>query len=153
MKKKSLIEIPDSERSAEEWALSEILRCADFLNASLNEALKPSGISFTQYSVLRILRAEEDGVASSSIGGQMTTHDSDVTRLVDRLVKRGLVTRQRDAADRRVVKVRLTPAGKELVDRLNGPTLALIERRFAGIKPKRVRRLIEVLQQLLNPSN
>lgn len=153
MKKKSLLEIPDSERSAEEWAVSEILRCGDSLNARLNEALKPHGISFPQYSVLRILGRQEEAVSSGLIGGQMTTHDSDVTRLVGRLVERGLVTRRRDPADRRVVKVGLTPAGRELVDRLDGPTLGLIERCFAGIKPKRVRRVVEVLRRVRNASD
>jgi DNA-binding MarR family transcriptional regulator len=147
LKKKQVLEIPASVRSPEEWAVSEILRCAEHLNASFNEALKSFGVSFTQYCVLRILRGEE-GLASSAIGERMFTRDSDVTRLVDRLVGRGLVERYRDAKDRRVVRVRLTPAGAELAGRLEGPTLELATRQFAGIKPKRLRRLIEILRQL-----
>jgi DNA-binding MarR family transcriptional regulator len=78
----------------------------------------------------------------------MVTRDSDVTRLVDRLAARGLVERYRDADDRRVVRVRLTAAGAELLGRADGPFLALAEQQFAGIKAKRVRRLIEILRQL-----
>ena len=128
--------------------VTEILRCAEYLNACFNEALKPFGVSFTQYCALRILSGEEEGLASSAIGERMVTRDSDVTRLVDRLVARGLVERYRDAADRRVVRVRLTSAGTELVGRLEGPTLALVEQQLAGIKPKRIRRLIETVRQL-----
>jgi DNA-binding MarR family transcriptional regulator len=148
LKKKQALEIPPSVRSAEEWAASEILRCAEHLDACFNEALKSFGVSFTQYSALRILSGEQEGLASSTIGDQMVTRDSDVTRLVDRLAARGLVERYRDSDDRRVVRVRLTPAGTELLGRVDGPFLALAEQQFAGIKPKRIRRLTEVLRQL-----
>ena len=135
-------------RSAEEWAIAEILRAGEHLNGRLNNALKPFGVSFTQYTALRIVRDGTEGVASSSIGEQMYTRDSDVTRLVDRLIGRGLVERSRNAADRRIVRVRLTAQGAELIERLDGPVLALIAKSFAGLKAKRVRRLIEVLGQL-----
>jgi DNA-binding MarR family transcriptional regulator len=148
LKKKQITEIPASERSAEEWAVGEILRTGEHLNGRLNEALKPFGVSFTQYTALRILRDGEEGVASSSIGERMYTRDSDVTRLVDRLIGRGFVERSRDAADRRIVRVRLTKQGVELVERLDAPVLALMAKSFAGLKAKRVRRLIEILGQL-----
>jgi DNA-binding MarR family transcriptional regulator len=148
LKKKQVLEIPPSVRSPEEWAASEILRCAEHLDACFNEALKPFGVSLTQYSALRILSGEQEGLASSAIGDRMVTRDSDVTRLVDRLAARGLVERYRDADDRRVVRVRLTAAGAELLGRADGPFLALAEQQFAGIKAKRVRRLIEILRQL-----
>jgi DNA-binding MarR family transcriptional regulator len=143
--KKQVLEMPPAVRSAEEWAVSEILRTGDHLQGCLNEVLKPFGVSFTQYTALCIVRDEEAGIASSAIGERMFTRDSDVTRLVDRLVGRGLVERSRDGADRRVVRVRLTQGGKDLVERLDGPVLALMARSFAGIRPKRVRRLIEIL--------
>ncbi len=150
LKKKQIQAVPASERSPEEWATTEILRCAEHLNASYHEVLKSSGVSFTQYCALRILSGESDGLASSAISERMTTRDSDITRLVDRLAARGLVERYRDAADRRVARVRLTPAGVELVARLDSPTLALTARQFAGIKAKRIRRLIEILRELRN---
>jgi DNA-binding MarR family transcriptional regulator len=150
LRKKQLLDIPPSERSAEEWAVSEILRSGEYLSGCLNETLKPFGLSFTQYSALRILLDEEDGLPSSAIGERMTTRDTDVTRLVDRLAARGLVERRRDAKDRRIARVGLTPVGRELLDRVDSPTLAVVAQRFAGIKPKRIRRLIETLRQLHN---
>lgn len=135
-------------RSPEEWAVREILRCAEYLNACLNDALKSSGVSFTQYSALRILSGEEEGLASSTIGERMITRDSDITRLVDRLAARGLVERYRDPGDRRVARVRLTPAGTELVGRLDDPILTLAVQQFSKVKPKRIRRLIEILRQI-----
>ncbi|MEX2301360.1 MAG: MarR family transcriptional regulator [Bryobacterales bacterium] len=148
MKKKQSTELLPSMRSAEEWAVGEILRAGEHLNGRLNEVLKPFGVSFTQYTALRIVRDGEEGIASSSIGERMHTRDSDVTRLVDRLIGRGLVERSRDAADRRIVRVRLTEQGTELIERLDAPVLALMAKSFAGVKAKRVRRLIEVLGHL-----
>jgi DNA-binding MarR family transcriptional regulator len=153
LKKKQAVEIPPSARSPEERAVHEILRSAEHLHACFNDGLKTSAVSFTQYGALRILSGEERGLPSSTIGDRMTTRDSDVTRLVDRLVARGLVERYRDEKDRRVVRVRLTAAGTELVQRLDGTILALAQRQFAGIKPKRVRRLVETLQQLRGESS
>jgi DNA-binding MarR family transcriptional regulator len=150
LKKKPALESPASARSPEEWAVTEILRCAEHLGASFAEALKPFDVSFTQYCALRILRGEPEGLASSAIGERMFTRDSDITRLVDRLVARGLLERSRDSADRRVVLCRLTPAGTELVGRLEGATLELAAQQCAGVKPKRIRRLIETLRQLRN---
>jgi DNA-binding MarR family transcriptional regulator len=146
--KKQGLDIPSPLRSAEEWAVNEILRSSEYLNGCLNEALKPYDISFTQYSALRILSGEEEGLPSSAIGERMITRDTDVTRLVDRLAARGLVERYRDENDRRIARVRLTSSGTELLNRLEGPTLQLAASRFAAVKPKRIRRLIEVLRDL-----
>jgi DNA-binding MarR family transcriptional regulator len=148
VKKKQALEMPATVRSAEEWAVGEILRAGDHLSGGLNEALKPFGLSFTQYTALRIVGAEEQGLASSAIGDRMFTRESDVTRLVDRLVGRGWVERSRDTADRRIVRVRLTRQGRELVEQADAPALAVMAKSFAGIKAKRIRRLIETLGQL-----
>ena len=60
--------------------------------------LKPSGLSATQYNVLRILRgAGEAGLACREIGERMIDHDPDITRLLDRLEARGLIARERGA--------------------------------------------------------
>jgi DNA-binding MarR family transcriptional regulator len=143
----------ESVRSPEEWATSEILRCAEYLNSCFSDALKTSGVSFTQYCVLRILTGEPEGLPSTTIGARMITRDSDITRLVDRLAARGLVERYRDSGDRRVARVRLTTAGSELAGRLDGAIIDLAGRQFAEIKPKRVRRLIETLRQIRRASD
>jgi DNA-binding MarR family transcriptional regulator len=58
------------------------------------------------------------------------------------------VERSRDTADRRIVRVRLTRQGRELVEQADAPALAVMATSFAGIKAKRIRRLIETLGQL-----
>ncbi len=77
-------------------------------------------LSLSQYNLLRILRgAGDDGLAVGTIAERMITRDPDVTRLVDRLLKRGYLTRERDGNDRRVVHVILSPEGAEVLARLD----------------------------------
>ena len=78
--------------SLEEEIFLNLQRTAEVLMRRLTEELKPSDLTPTQYNVLRILRgAEPDGLPCREISARMVTHDPDVTRLLDRLEKRGLV--------------------------------------------------------------
>ncbi len=77
-------------------------------------------LSVSQYNVLRILRGSHPArLPSSEIGTRMVARDPDVTRLVDRLSKRGLVARERSATDRRVVEVGITADGLALLKQLD----------------------------------
>jgi len=60
-----------------------------------------------QYNVLRILRGAPEGLPCGEIGTRMITRDPDITRLLDRLEKRGLIVRSREAQDRRRVMARI----------------------------------------------
>src|SRR5205823_12001244 len=92
------------------------------------------GLTGPQYNVLRILRGHGgDGVPCHEIGGQTVARTPDVTRLVDRLEAAGLAERARTAADRRVVLVRITPAGRELLARLDQPVLDLHRQALAHL--------------------
>ncbi|MCD0170849.1 MarR family transcriptional regulator, partial [Deinococcus sp. 23YEL01] len=90
------------------------------------ELLRDYDLSGPQFNVLRILRgAGEQGLTCSEIGGRLLVHDPDVTRLLDRLQKAGLVRRDRDRPDRRVVATRLTDQGRALLARIDQPISAL----------------------------
>src|SRR5713226_6186305 len=102
--------------SLEEEAFVALMRTADQLAWRGAEMLKQHGLSPTQYNALRILRgAGAKGLACSEIGERMINRDPDITRLVDRLERRGLVQRSRDKRDRRVITTRITGAGLELL--------------------------------------
>ena len=73
--------------------------------------LKAEELSSTQYNVLRILRGAPEGLPCGEIGNRMITRDPDITRLLDRLEKRGLVSRCRETKDRRMVLTRITDKG------------------------------------------
>ena len=76
----------------------------------------------------------------------MITRDPDVTRLLDRLEKRGLVARCRETKDRRTVMVRITPEGLKVVARLDGPVQAGHRQQLGHLGQERLRALTELLQ-------
>ena len=77
----------------EETAFLDLLRTTDMLSRGLIAVLKPEDLSATQYNVLRILRGAPEGLPCGEIASRMITRDPDITRLLDRLEKRGLISR------------------------------------------------------------
>ena len=111
-----------------------IVRVAEQLTRHLTEVLDPYRLTLSQYSVLNTLRhAGEDGLACGEIADRLTTRDPDITRLVDRLEVRGLVSRHRARPDRRVVRTQLTTEGRVLLEQLDVPLVALHARHLAPI--------------------
>ncbi len=97
------------------------------------------GLTEQQYNVLRIVQgAGRTGIHCEPIVRGMMTIDPDVTRLVDRLVKQGLVQRQRCERDRRVVLVTLTDEGKALLKKLRRPVLALHEKQLGHLGDRKL---------------
>jgi DNA-binding MarR family transcriptional regulator len=124
-------------------------KTADSLGLEAEQLLKPQGLTGTQYNVLRILRgAEPVGLACSGIGDRMISHDPDMTRLLDRMEKRGLITRARQTDDRRVVKTRITSAGLILLKNLDQPVRELHKRQFRHMGPARLKSLAELLEEV-----
>lgn len=108
--------------SKEEEVLLNIFRTAEVLSWAEVEVLKPFELTTVQYNVLRILRgAGEDGLMCGEISERMITRDSDITRLLDRLEGRGLVKRERDAKDRRVIISHITEKGLKTLAELDEP--------------------------------
>jgi DNA-binding MarR family transcriptional regulator len=122
------------------------------LQEGLDRVLKPYGVSTTQYNVLRILRgAGPEGLCRHEIRDRLLTRMPDVTRLLDRMEEAGLVTRERDAADRRLVTTRLTERGRELVDALDGPVAEEHERRLGHLGEEQLRALVRLLALVRHP--
>ncbi len=143
---------PFESREAE--ATINLLRTADLLSRHAEAILKAAGLSLTQYNVLRILRgAGAEGLPCGEIAARMITRDPDITRLLDRLERGGLVSRARDACDRRVVTTRIEPAGLRLLKRLDAPMATLHRRLLGHLGPRRLRALIALLEEARqNPS-
>jgi DNA-binding MarR family transcriptional regulator len=123
-----------------------LLRTLDSLQSEFHQFFSAHGLSGPQYNVLRILRGHGgDGVASQVIASQMITRTPDITRLVDRLAEAGLVCRAKTSQDRRVVLVCITPAGLELLARIDQPLLDLHRRQLSHMG----RDELETLNRLL----
>ncbi len=132
--------------SAEEVAFVEMLRTTDLLSRGMLPILRAEDLSSTQYNVLRILRGASEGLACGEIASRMITRDPDVTRLLDRLEKRGLISRCRETKDRRTVMTRITPEGLKLLERLDGPILATHRKQLGHLGRTRLRALTELLR-------
>lgn len=129
-----------------------ILRAADFVGQQGEQLLKPHGLTGTQYNVLRILRgAGPEGLPCKSVGDRMISHDPDMTRLLDRMEKRGLIQRERQKDDRRVVKTRITAQGMDILKKLDQPVREAHKKRFAHITATRLKLLEELLEECQRP--
>jgi len=131
--------------SLEESAFLELMRTTDMLSRGLARILKSEELSATQYNVLRILRGAPEGLACGEIACRMITRDPDVTRLLDRLEKRGLIARCRETKDRRSVMARITPEGLKLLTRLDEPVQSGHRRQLGHLGRENLQALTELL--------
>jgi DNA-binding MarR family transcriptional regulator len=133
--------------SREQEAYLSVLRTADALEASMEARLKAFGLTGTQYNALRILRgAGAEGLACSEVGERMITRDPDITRLLDRLQKRGLVERARGKRDRRVVYGKITAAGLKLLREMDEPVEKHGREMLRHVGQAKLKQLVELLE-------
>jgi DNA-binding MarR family transcriptional regulator len=131
--------------SPEESAFLDLLRTADLLSRGAVGVLRAEDLSTTQYNVLRILRGSPQGLPCGEIASRMITRDPDVTRLLDRMEKRGLISRTREARDRRLVTARITPEGLKLVDRMDEPVQKIHRKQLGHLGKDQLRALSDLL--------
>ena len=130
----------------EELAFLELLRTSDQLNRRLVPVLKAEELSGTQYNVLRILRGAPEGLPCGEIGNRMITRDPDITRLLDRMEKRNLISRCRQAKDRRTVLTRITAEGLQLLSRLDEPVQNAHREQLGHLGRERLKTLCNLLR-------
>ena len=136
-------------RSAEQEAFLNLQRTADVLMSRMAEVMAShgGGVSPTQYNVLRILRGAGDaGLPCRAIAERMITRDPDITRLLDRLERDGLITRTRDTQDRRVVLARLTAQASKVLDTLDEPVDRELKRQLGHLGKQKLGQLVEMLE-------
>src|SRR5277367_501526 len=136
----------------EEQAYLELMRTADFLSRRPAQMLKSEDLSSNQYNVLRILRGAPEGLPCGEIGNRMVTRDSDITRLLDRLEKRSLISRCRETKDRRTVWTKITPEGLELLARLDEPIRKTHLELLGHLGSKRLNLLTDLLRLARDPT-
>jgi DNA-binding MarR family transcriptional regulator len=130
----------------EEAAFLELVRTTELLSRSFAQLLKAEDLSAAQYNVLRILRGCPEGLTCSEVGNRMITRDPDITRLLDRMEKRGLISRGRHDKDRRVVLTRITQGGLDLLARLDQPVRDTHRQLLGHLGAERLQLLRELLQ-------
>ena len=136
---------PRGSAGREEAAFLDLLRTTDILSRRPAQVLKAEDLSTTQYNVLRILRGAPEGLTCGEVANRMITRDPDITRLFDRLEKRGLISRCRETKDRRMVLTRITPEGLALLARLDRPVQEAHRNQLGHLGRERLRALAELL--------
>ena len=149
----------------EQEAALNVHRTDDFLAAAMAAVFKPFNLSGPQYNVLRILRGAgaagapcprgrngdadpaAGGLACGEIADRMIARDPDMTRLLDRLETRGLVSRCRGQKDRRVVAARITDAGLKLLKQLDPLVTAAHKQQLGHLSRAKLKQLIELLEE------
>ena len=140
---------PENFRSREQQATLGLLRTADAVKRSLAQVIEPHGITPQQYNVLRILRgAGPAGLPTLTIGERMVEQTPGVTRLVDRLERKGLVARTPCPKDRRRVFCRITEKGLELLTELDEPVNRWDAQAVSALAPADLASLIGLLDRV-----
>ena len=138
-----------------EEAMLNVYRTASHLSGPEHALFKEYGLSQASYNLLRILRGHHQlgdgqGVRASEIGSQMVVRMPDVTRLVDRLEKKGLVSRGECADDKRVKYVRITKKGLGVLDTIKPKLNGLIEDHMGHLSSRDLKELSRLLELVRN---
>jgi DNA-binding MarR family transcriptional regulator len=132
----------------QEAALS-VLHTADLVRRHLAAAMEGSGVTLQQFNVLRILRgAGPEGLPTLTIAERMIEHAPGITRLIDRLAKKGWVERRRGVEDRRCVYCTITDAGRQILDQLSPAVEAADSSVLEMLDQDEQRRLVELLDKV-----
>jgi DNA-binding MarR family transcriptional regulator len=139
----------------EEEVFLNLLRTGEQLRAGFDRLFKEHGISGPQFNILHILKQEKErtGVPTGKITEKVVERNPDVTRVIDRLQRAGLVKRRRSSRDRRIVRVKLTDAGSDLVERLRVPIIRLHKTQLAHVGESKLKLLNQVLWEARHPKS
>ena len=138
--------------SAEQELFLNLWRTYDCLRALEDELFGRYDLTAQQYNALRLLRAARPKpVATLELAGRLVSRAPDITRLLDRLHSRGLVSRVRPDDNRRTVQVALTDAGAELLDDLDVQVRDCHRRQVGHLDPEELITLTDLLRRARAP--
>jgi DNA-binding MarR family transcriptional regulator len=127
-----------------------VLVAADHLDQQLAAVITGYGLTPDQYNVLRILRGvHPEGHPRHEIARRMIHRAPDVTRMLDRLLKRKLITRVRDPKDARLSVARITPAGLALLKRIDPEVEEAQQKATAMLTTAERRELVRLCERLV----
>lgn len=136
----------------EEVTHLEMMRTTEALSHKFAQVMKTAELTSAQYNVLRILRGAPEGLPCGEISNRMVTRDSDITRLLDRLEKRALISRCRESKNRRTVMTRITKEGLELLAQLDEPIRTAHRELLGHLGTERLNLLADLLRLARQPS-
>mgnify|MGYP000365174050 CR=1 FL=1 len=133
-------------KSAEQEAYLNLVRSHAILVSEFEKLFKQHDLSQSLYNVLKaVARNVEQGYPSQSLAQFMIAQDPDITRLVDKLAKLNLVSRERGTQDRRVVWVKITAKGLQKIGTLDPEVYALHRQQLSHMSKDKLQMLSELL--------
>ena len=129
-----------------------IIYTANWLNEKMGQILSTEDITQQQYNILRILRGSECPLSTLKIRERMLDKMSDTSRIVDRLIVKGLVEKTACVKDKRLVDITVTKKGLQLLEKLD--TLnEQIDSILNGVSEKEAHTINQILDKLREDSN
>lgn len=128
-------------------AYVRLVRSAEALHAGVSRGLAVEGLTASQFSAIKVLYIHGK-LAQRDIAQYILKSGGNITVLVDNLEREGLVTRERDTIDRRIVYVSLTAAGRDLFERMYPGHLERIREAMGGLTEAECRQLTTLLQKV-----
>lgn len=134
--------------------IHSIITSGHWITDEVGKALKVYGISEPQYNVLRVLaNAEGEPVSVGTILDKMVQRNSNITRLVDKLISKGLVHRQECPTNRRKMDIILTEAGAELLKDLDQSVQHFHQGMIDNLSDEELRTLKDLIIKLTKQKN
>ncbi len=138
--------------SLEQEVFLNLWRTYDRLRALEDDLFLKFDLTPQQYNALRLLRAAEpDAVPTLTLANRLVSRAPDITRLLDKLAERQAIVRERPADNRRVVAVRITPAGIALLDSIAEPLRECHSKQLGHLSASQLRQLGELLKDARRP--
>jgi len=138
--------------SATQEAYLNLWRTYDRLRGYEEELFVKYDLTAQQYNALRLLKAEYPAtIPTLGLAGRLVSRAPDITRLLDHLVAQGWIVRERKPENRRVVRVGITPAGIELLQKIHAEVRKVNERQLGHLTPEQLKQLVELLKLAREP--
>lgn len=138
--------------SLEQETFLNVWRTYDRLRAMEDQLFVQFGITPQQYNALRLLRAADPRpLPTLTLANRLVSRAPDITRLLDKLEEQQWIVRERPAENRRVVAVRITNSGKELLDSISDPLRKCHSEQLGHLSAAKLRKLCELLKEARRP--
>ncbi|MBG6234458.1 DNA-binding MarR family transcriptional regulator [Pedobacter sp. CAN_A7] len=131
--------------SAQQRALTNIIFTSNWVLNTLAQALKPTGLSLQQFNALSILYGQPKQTATVNlIGDRLIDRMPNTSRLLNKLMEKGLIEKERNASDQRVVYVKLTPSGAKLKEQAR----QMVDELIINLSEQQANQLNELLEMV-----
>ena len=138
--------------SPQQEVFLNLWRTYDRLRAVEDELFGRYGLTPQQYNALRLLRAAHPAkVPTLSLASRLVSRAPDITRMLDKLLDRGLIERERPENNRRVVMVGIAEAGLALLEEMAPQVRECHKRQCGHLDPEEMATLVRLLNKVRAP--